>query len=64
MRNGIRTFTELYNRAITGLNIDTLRVTITEEKAINTFSPFVEIKPIKKPEKYQYILIDTRITED
>jgi hypothetical protein len=52
VNNGIRTFTELYNRAITGLNIDTLRVTITEEKAINTFSPFVEIKPIKKPEKW------------
>lgn len=52
VNNGIRTFTELYNRVITGLNIDTLRVTITEEKAINTFSPFVEIKPIKKPKKW------------
>ena len=52
VNNDIRTFTELYNRVITGLNIDTLRVTTTEEKAINTFSPFVKIKPIKKPKKW------------
>jgi len=52
VNNGITTFKELYNRVTAGLNIDTLRVTITEEKAINTFSPFVEIKPIKKPEKW------------
>lgn len=52
VNNGITTFKELYNRVITGLNIDTLRVTIAEEKAINTFSPFVKIKPIKNPEKW------------
>jgi len=52
MNNGITTFKDLYNRTITGLNINTLKVTTTEEKAVNTFSPFVEIKPIKKPKKW------------
>ena len=52
VNNGITTFKDLYNRTITGLNINTLKVTTTEEKAINTFSPFVEIKPIKKPKKW------------
>ena len=52
VNNGITTFKELHNNVMAGLNIDTLKVTITEEKAVNTFSPFVEIKPIKKPEKW------------
>ena len=52
VNNGIKTFKDLYDRTITGLNINTLKVTTTEEKAVNTFSPFVEIKPIKKPKKW------------
>ena len=52
LNGGIATFKKLYNTIIAGLDIDGITVTTTEQKGINTFSPFVKVKPIKKPKKW------------
>jgi len=43
-----------FHNAITtdSLKIETLEICAGEEKGINTFSPFVEVKPIKTPKKW------------
>lgn len=49
----IETVKNLYDALTTdSLKIDTITIYTGEEKSINTFSPFVEIKPIKTPSKW------------
>jgi hypothetical protein len=49
----IETVKAFYDAIITNsLNIETLKVETGSQKSINTFSPFVEIKPIKTPSKW------------
>ena len=49
----IETVKAFYNAVTAGtLNIETLEICAGEEKGINTFSPFVEVKPIKTPNKW------------
>jgi|GEM_PF-1280505 len=49
----IETVKAFHNAIITdSLNIETLEIDKGSQKGINTFSPFVEIKPIKTPKKW------------
>jgi hypothetical protein len=51
--NNLKTVKEIYQSITEGsFNIETLQIETGEEKSMRTFSPFTEIKPIKKPEKW------------
>lgn len=50
--NKIRTFKELFEAISSGKELENISVERGIEKGINTFSPFVEIKPIKTPTKW------------
>jgi len=50
--NGIKTFKELFEAITTGKTLDNLAIESGIQKGIKTFSPFVEVKPIKTPSKW------------
>ena len=50
--SGLKTFKAIYNKFFLNGEIGDYKAYPREEKSINTFSPFVEIKPIKTPTKW------------
>ena len=50
--NGIKTFEQLFKAITSGKELENISIEKEIEKGINTFSPFVEVKPIKTPTKW------------
>ena len=62
--NKIKTFKELFEAITTGKTLNNMAIESGIQKGINTFSPFVEVKPIKTPSKWTVEHIWKAILQD